>query len=107
MVLQKVRIVAGHLESKGNCLPFVSITDKSISLSPPLAGLDYNSVLDRQLLFSDTNAMSEVIVSIVNDSAVENVEQFFAALTIESTETRGVILAPIEATIDIQDNDGL
>ncbi len=64
-------------------------------------------MFNQSLVFSSTSNFSEVAVSIVNDTTLEVLEVFFASLEIQSAEPRGVILAPIEATVDIQDNDGM
>ncbi len=75
--------------------------------SSSIANLDYAGVLDRSIVLNSTSTFSDIVVSIANDSTLEAMEQFVASLVIVSTDTRGVILDPLEATVNIQDNDGL
>ncbi len=83
------------LKQLTNITPFVSI-----------ATMDYTGILSQSLVLNDTTTYIDVVVSIVNDSTLESMEQFFADLVIASTETRGVTLDPMEATINIRDEDG-
>ncbi len=71
-----------------------------------IATMDYTGILSQSLVLNDTTTYIDVVVSIVNDSTLESMEQFFADLVIASTETRGVTLDPKEATINIRDEDG-
>ncbi len=68
--------------------------------------MDYTGIVSQSLVLNDTTTYIDVVVSIVNDSALEFMEQFFADLVIVSTETRGVILYPL-ASINITDDDGV
>lgn len=79
----------------------------SSTTSPPIAGLDYISIANQSLVFDSVNTFAEVAVGIINDTALEAMERLFASLEIRSAETRGVLLDPSEAAVDIQDNDGL
>ena len=67
---------------------------------------DYGSPSDSILTFSPGTTSVPVSISIDNDNIDEVLENFFASLTLISSEEDNVLLEPNEAEIFIVDNDG-
>ena len=65
---------------------------------------DYTST-ERTLTFGPGNTRQPVTVPINNDDIVEDLENFFASLTL-MTDNVSVIVTPDEATVTIFDRDG-
>ena len=66
---------------------------------------DYTE-LTQELTFDSDNTRRIVPVRIVNDNALESIEQFFSTLTVDGSLYPGVTLNPAMANINITDNDG-
>ena len=58
------------------------------------------------MTFTPTVTRQTVTIPIVDDDADENVENFFARLTLFSAPEDDVVLQPDETGIVINDNDG-
>ena len=68
------------------------------------AGLDYIDISPVPLQFDEINTVETLIITVIDDSILENDESFFGLL---SSDDSAVILSPQQATITIvEDNDG-
>ena len=67
---------------------------------------DYRSPSDSILTFSPGTTSVPVSIPIVDDDIVEELENFFASLTLISSEEDSIQIRPDGAEIFITDNDG-
>ena len=70
------------------------------------APADYTGVFNEHLTFTSSSSSQLVLISIEEDTAVENSEMFFVNLSVDATLYSGVRLSPDMANVTIIDNDG-
>ena len=74
--------------------------------SPFPAPADYGTLSTSVVTFNPGTTRQPVMIPIVDDGADEDVENFFARLTVVSAPDDDVVLQPDETGIVINDNDG-
>ena len=70
------------------------------------APTDYISAFSDPLTFARGSPSQSITITILDDIAVEDSENFVARLSVNATLYPGVRLAPDTANINIRDNDG-
>ena len=85
------------------CYHLLVTTVTTILHSLSLAPGDYTAITSMELTFSATVQSQTVMITIADGDVVEGPETFSVTLTTSDT---AVVLNPMTATVDIQDDDG-
>ena len=74
------------------------------ALCSTAVGVDFEGINNRALTFDKDTSSHKVVVSVIDDSAFEEGEQFLLLVSLISGDT-SILLSPASATVTIEDDD--